>query len=202
MRRSLRRARWSPVVVLVLGIWGAVAAGEQRAASGAPGPVLAGGTHVGELVGSSDTLFWRSPQVACVDEPSDRDHPNTPLCATGRFVYTVDVPAAAVLRVAVDHPWRGDSAILAVDGPGGLTQRTDDGFSAEIVLTDPAPGRWEITAELGIRGRPSHLRLRVAVQEEPGYRPRVLPNLRAMPPYEFGLDAPSCTPTSSPWGMG
>lgn len=125
-----------------------------------------------------------------MDEPSDRDHPNTPLCATGRFVYTVDVPAAAVLRVAVDHPWRGDSAILAVDGPGGLTQRTDDGFSAEIVLTDPAPGRWEITAELGIRGRPSHLRLRVAVQEEPGYRPRVWPNLRAMPPYEFGLDAP------------
>lgn len=156
-----------------------------------PGPVLPNGAHVGALDDVGQVIFWRSERVSCEEEPDDRDHPSTDPCASVRFRHTVDVARpGSTLRVAVDHPWRGDRATLSLAGPGTRQSEADRGFSVELTAEEAAAGRWTITGELSVVGRPSQLRFRVALQDPPSYQPRVLPNLQPLPPYEFTLDAP------------
>lgn len=113
--------------------------------------------------------------------------------------FTLDVAGGGQrLRVAYDTPSREDSFELQLEAPDGTVTHEDGSnvFNAEAFVADPAPGRWSVRV-LPKGATDASLRLRALLEPapKPGAQPRrarpLLPNLKAVPPYELGFVAPA-----------
>lgn len=98
--------------------------------------------------------------------------------------------------MAYDTPSREDSFELQLVAPDG-TVTSESGhnvFNAEAFVEEPTGGRW--TVRVVPKGA-THARLRLRAKLEAAPEPRpagrvpLLPNLKAVPPYEFGFAAPA-----------
>jgi hypothetical protein len=105
-------------------------------------------------------------------------------------------PGGHRLRVAYDTPSRENSFSLDVIAPDGkVTSRSGSNvFDAEAFVAKPAPGAW--TVRLVPKGvTRAFVRLRAKLEAGPAPkragRVPLLPNLKAVPPYEFGFVAPA-----------
>ena len=137
--------------------------------------------------------FWYGGQV----ESGDVSDPGLCDVVAPCPSFELDVPAGgARLRVAYDTPSREDSFELRLEAPDG-TVTSEDGsnvFNAEAFVTEPAAGRW--TVQLVPKGATrAFVRLRAKVERDVSAQSEggrlLLPNLRAVPPYEFGFAAPA-----------
>jgi hypothetical protein len=115
---------------------------------------------------------------------------------SGERTFELDLaPGGHLLRVAYDTPSRESSFTLEITGPDGTTI-TEDGsnvFAAEAFAETPAAGRWSVTITPAA-GVEAAYRMRAkleAAPPAPGARRALLPNLRAVPPYELGFVAPA-----------
>jgi hypothetical protein len=137
--------------------------------------------------------FWYGGQIANGDVPDpsmcDVDAP----CPT----FELKVPAGGYrLRVAYDTPSREDSFDLQVIAPDG-TVTTESGsnvFDAEAFVDKPAAGTWKVRV-IPKGATDALVRLRAKVESTPEPKPAgstpMLPNLKAVPPFEFGFVAPA-----------
>jgi hypothetical protein len=105
-------------------------------------------------------------------------------------------PGGHRLRVAYDTPSREDSFRLDLIGPDGkVTSRSGSNvFNAEAFVADPAPGAWKVRV-IPQGATRAFLRLRAKLEAgaeaKPAGRVPLLPNLKAVPPFEFGFAAPA-----------
>lgn len=111
-------------------------------------------------------------------------------------------PGGRRLRVAYDTPARDDSFDLELVDPQGAVVATASGtnvFNAELFHAAPAkatlaPGRWTVRVS-SVGASHASVRLRAKLEREipapRGSRRALLPNLKAVPPYEFGFVAPA-----------
>ncbi len=106
-------------------------------------------------------------------------------------------PGAARLRVAIDNPVRSNTFTLEVLDPAGATvgsAATNNAFAAEVLIPTPALGAWTIrvvptsVTDSGFRLR---AKLERVVPKLPAGKVALLPNLKTVPPYEFGFVAPA-----------
>ncbi len=107
------------------------------------------------------------------------------------------VAGAARLRVAIDNPVRQDTFGIEVLDPAGKiagSDATNNQFASEVLIDKPAAGTWtvRVVPESVID---SSFRLRAklerALPTKPAGKVAMLPNLRTVPPYEFGFIAPA-----------
>lgn len=201
--RGRRPGRWSRCWVTGVAVWLTVAA-----ASGATGPhgtdghVHAGETaagHLGSLDDGTSAWFWHTPWIACSEAPPPTAPSAPPSCTGGEMSWTVEVGSpATALRVDWDQPYRQDGFSLRVAGPDGAqaTARSGGSLSEGVTFRDPAPGTWTVTLTPE-RTAGTVVRLRAAlVGAAPAVEGELLPNLRVVPPFEFGFVAPA-NPTNS-----
>jgi hypothetical protein len=142
--------------------------------------------------------FWLGGQVesGAVDDPA--------LCdVTGPCpAWTLEVaPGARQLRIGIDTPSREDAFTLVVTGPDGREVARADGanqFDAEAFVDAPKPGAHVVRVVPTQVSRAS-FRMRAKLEgadrspaaRAAGTQALLLPNLRAVPPYEFGFVAPA-----------
>jgi hypothetical protein len=137
--------------------------------------------------------FWYAGQI------EDGNVPDVSLCdvVAPCPTFELDVPAGGRrLRVAYDTPSREDSFDLQAIAPDGTvtTQSGSNVFNAELFVNKPAAGRWKVRI-VPKGATQARVRLRAKVEGAPEPRPPgttpMLPNLRAVPPFEFGFVAPA-----------
>lgn len=110
--------------------------------------------------------------------------------------YTLVVAERAdQLRVAIDVPMRDQSFELSVKPPQGQARRivNSNSYNAELAFADVRPGTYEVTVRAR-QGTDSLFRMRAALlddRKEPKSKALLLPNLKAIPPFEFGFVAPA-----------
>ncbi|MEY2467970.1 MAG: hypothetical protein QOF21_668, partial [Actinomycetota bacterium] len=137
-------------------------------------------------------VFW--PGVHIADGAvSDAAACTTATCPT----YPLDIAGgAARLRVAIDNPVRSNTFTLDVLDPSGKvagSDSTDNQFASEVLIAKPAAGRWTVrvvpssVTDSGFRLR---AKLERVVPAKPAGKVAMLPNLKTVPPYEFGFIAP------------
>jgi hypothetical protein len=137
--------------------------------------------------------FWYGGQIddTKVADPS--------LCGTAGPCPTFElvVPAAGSrLRVAYDTPFRTNTFGLELTAPDGATTSTTGSnvFDAEALVEDPEAGTWTVRV---VPEDVTHgfFRMRAKLEGAPPATPAtpvpLLPNLKAVPPYEFGFVAPA-----------
>jgi hypothetical protein len=122
------------------------------------------------------------------------------LCNTAAgpcFTYPLHVPGPGErLRVAIDIPMRDDTFELELLDPSGqtaATATTDNAFDAEAFVANPAPGDWTVRV-LPQDVSDGSFRLRAKLDRsvsKPRGHVALLPNLKAVPPMEFGFVAPA-----------
>jgi hypothetical protein len=104
---------------------------------------------------------------------------------------------AARLRVAVDTPSREDTfAVEVINSAGAVvsSSATNNQFDAEAFIDKPAAGDWTIrvvpqdVSQASFRLR---AKLEAVLPAKPAGKVALLPNLRAVPPMEFGFIAPA-----------
>ena len=167
--------------VLVLAL---VAAAPARAEAPPAGPLTLSLDH---------GRFWYAGQI------EDGDVPDASLCdvAAPCPTFELKVPGGGHrLRVAYDTPSREDSFDLQLIAPDG-TVTTESGsnvFDAEAFVAKPAAGDWKV--RVVPKGATQALvRMRAMVESAPPPKPAgstpLLPNLKAVPPFEFGFVAPA-----------
>jgi hypothetical protein len=138
-------------------------------------------------------VFWDGTTVASGDVPDPS------LCGTAGpcFTYHLHLPGpGARLRVAIDIPMRDDTFELDLLDPSGkqvASTQTSNAFDAEAFVTDPAPGDWTVRVmPEGVSD--SSFRLRAKLERtlaKPTGHVALLPDLKAVPPMEFGFVAPA-----------
>jgi hypothetical protein len=150
-------------------------------------------------LGAGDAIFWDGVTVGSgqVKDPA--------LCgaAGSCFEYPLRLTAAgARLRVAIDTPDRGSTFDLEVHDAAGavLASVTNSNqFNAEAFVDKPAAGAYTVVVR-PVDVANAFFRMRAKLEAtRPGTqagRVAMLPNLRAVPPYEFGFTAP-LTPNGS-----
>ena len=99
------------------------------------------------------------------------------------------------LRVALDTPSREDSFDVELLGPDGAVAAVGSAsnqFDGEAFAARPAAGAWTVRiVPKGATAAPFRLRAKLEGPLPPaGAKRMLLPNLRAVPPYEFGFAAP------------
>jgi hypothetical protein len=100
------------------------------------------------------------------------------------------------LRVAYDTPFRTNTFGLQLTSPEGTTTTVTGSnvFDAEAFAAKPAPGTWTVRMVPEDVGD-GFFRMRAKLEGAPAPRPAtpvpLLPNLKAVPPYEFGFVAPA-----------
>lgn len=111
-------------------------------------------------------------------------------------VYTLEVGEGAdLLRVGIDVPTRTDWYRVEVYRPSGslaLRFRKQYAFSAEGIVKRPQPGKWKLVVS-SQHVSDSVFRMRAALQESPNTPSsphKLLPDLRAIPPFDFTFTAP------------
>jgi lysyl oxidase len=109
-------------------------------------------------------------------------------------VYRLEVHGRrAALRIGIDVPTRTDIYHVVVIDPSGKKQADfykGYSFAVDERITTPEPGLWriEVTSR---RVTKSVFRMRARLEGKPRRtRRRVLPNLRAIPPFDFTFTAP------------
>ncbi len=104
---------------------------------------------------------------------------------------------AARLRVAIDQPRRDNTWTLEVLDPEGAVAGsavTSNTFAAEVFISTPPAGLWTVrvvprsVTDSGFRLR---AKLERVVPAMPTAKVAMLPNLKTVPPYEFGFIAPA-----------
>lgn len=158
----------------------------ERPAAAAPQPAML-------QVSKGKPAFWAHPG------PITGDVPNTSACtATACPTWTLDVaPGASQLRVGLDTPSREDGFRVEVIDPSGTvagSATASNQFNDEAFIQSPAGGIWTVRI-LPKGATDAPLRLRAGLDEglQPTFEPgqELLPNLRAVPPLEFGFIAPA-----------
>lgn len=150
--------------------------------------------HVGTMR-RGEAVFWNgglAPGYASVPligpEPCEAEH-------CWEYALTLE-ERGDKLKVGIDVPMRDDRFDFEVLGPGGRSEGrmgNENQYNAEIVVHKPRPGRWSVkvwtddATDTGFRMR--------AKLEAPSRKPPpkalMLPNLRVIPPFEFGFVAPA-----------
>lgn len=145
------------------------------------------------VLGLGDARFWHGGQVESGNVPDPAACDVAAPCPT----FALRVAAGGhSLRVAYDTPSREDSFELRLVAPDGtVTSETGRNvFNAEAFVEEPAAGDWVVRLVPKGATRAS-LRLRAKLEAGPAPRPEgrvpLLPNLKAVPPYEFGFAAPA-----------
>lgn len=105
-------------------------------------------------------------------------------------------PGASRLRVALDTPSREDGFQIDLIDPAGKVAASENGsnvFASEAFAKDPKAGTWTVRV-LPKNATQAFFRLRAKLEGAPapkGVKRMLLPNLKAVPPYEFGFAAPA-----------
>jgi len=108
-------------------------------------------------------------------------------------------PGGARLRVALDTPSREDGFVLELVAPDGTatSESAANQFNTEVFVADPAPGAWTVrvvpdgATDASVRLRAKLETAAEAAAPRSGPRRALLPNLKAVPPYELGFVAPA-----------
>ena len=184
----MRRRPVTLIRLLVLVALGALALPAVARAAG-PQPVA--------WLTRNGSVFWNGGYVENANVPRLG---GSDLCGTGGpcFTYLVGVAEPGWrLRVAIDIPARDDSFDVELFDPGGAevtTASASNQFNAEAFVAHPAIGSW--TVRVVPRGATyTSFRMRAKLEGAPPRLPTkrtaLLPDLRAVPPYEFGFVAPA-----------
>jgi hypothetical protein len=159
-----------------------------------PSPAAAELPPAGPLsIGLGDARFWLGGQIESGNVPDASLCDVVAPCPT----FELRVPAGGHrLRVAYDTPSREDSFQLDVIAPDGAVT-SESGlnvFNAEVFVDRPIAGTW--TVRMVPKGATrAFFRPRARLEAGPDARPErrvaLLPNLKAVPPYELGFAAPA-----------
>lgn len=142
----------------------------------------------------SEARFWDGPTIADgkVTRPELCGLPAP--CPT----YALHVEGGGErLRVAIDTPARDDSfRVELIDAAGVVVARAENGnqFNAEAFVEQPAAGLWTVrVVPTNATHAAFRLRAKLEAPSERRAKPAVplLPNLKSVPPYEFGFVAPA-----------
>src|SRR3954471_5489197 len=138
--------------------------------------------------------FWIGGVIDSGDVPASALCDVVAACPT----WTVQLPqGGARLRVGIDTPHRTDSFALEVLDPSGAVASSaalSNQFDTEAFVKDPAAGRWTVRViPQGVDH--AFFRLRAKLEQTgpgpPAGHVPLLPNLKAVPPFEFGFVAPA-----------
>ena len=172
------------IVALLLGALAAPAAAHTADATVPP--------PAGLLAGES--AFWSGPTIA-----SGRVR-DASLCGAAAECPTFPLrlrEGGKRLRVAIDTPMRDDTFRVEVLDPSGAvagTATNSNQFNAEAFIADPKPGTWTVRV-LPQDVSSASFRLRAKLERRipplPEGKVAVLPDLKAVPPYEFTFVAPA-----------
>ena len=141
-------------------------------------PGCATATATTPSLGVGDELFWSSTSSG---DPAAE--------------FPLDVRAGGErLRVGFDHATDGDVWKIEVSGPGGSASFSPGLglYSEEGVIDAPDPGRYTVRVS-GEEITDKRFRMRAKLEGElrlPAERTALLPNLQALPPYEFSFLTP------------
>ena len=101
------------------------------------------------------------------------------------------------MRVAIDVAARDDPFGVELIDPSGAVAASggnDNAFNAEFFVDAPSPGMWQVRVR-PMGATSTHFRMRAKLEGaplRPPARPQLLlPDLRSVPPYEFGFAAPA-----------
>jgi hypothetical protein len=156
-------------------------------------PALARGA--GPIVLAPDgSAFWDGEMVENANVRSEADCGTRGPC----FAYPLRLTGtAARLRIAIDTPSREDSfqfQAIAPDGSVAASEQNSNQFNEELFVSEPPPGDWTVRVIPKGATRAS-FRLRAKLESSlpgrSGVRAPLLPNLKTVPPYEFGFIAPA-----------
>lgn len=141
-----------------------------------------GSGRVAEPLTLATDLDWRTPAVDC-----DGDCPT--------FTYEVDVAeevAGHTVQFAIDDRWIFDEADLTVITPDGTSASDHTDFqvlSGTAEFTEAPAGRYVVTVAFR-NARDGFVRVRAMTVPPRELTGTLLPNLRALPPYDFTFTAP------------
>jgi hypothetical protein len=117
---------------------------------------------------------------------------------TAAFEWPMHVAGgAARLRVAVDTPMRTNTFALDLIDPSGATSAsaaTNNSFDAEAFVEKPVAGVWTVkVTPQSVSNSTFRMRAKLesALPGSPAGKVALLPNLKAVPPFEFGFVAPA-----------
>lgn len=155
-----------------------------------PGPPLVGALGVGA------STFWPGGHIASARVPAGLGRS---ACGTVTTCWEWSLALAgggSRLRVAIDTPSREDSFRFYALDPTGAEAGSESNanqFNAELFVPEPAAGTWTIVV-VPATATDATFRMRAKLEgatlKAAGNR-RLLPNLRAVAPYEFGFVAPA-----------
>ncbi|HVL64530.1 MAG TPA: hypothetical protein VM573_05090 [Actinomycetota bacterium] len=165
---------------------------------GLPAGADAGTRLVGSLdVGAS--VFWTGPRI--VDRSVSRNACDPSRCPE----YRIELRDRGRLRVALDlvldgvhDPENGtkDFALQVIRPDGKVAGESASGpYTYEVVVEDAVPGTWRArVVPLSVQDWKIRLRAKLEPKSERSKRSgALLPNLRAVPPFEFTFTAPLTT---------
>jgi hypothetical protein len=148
-----------------------------------------------ETLAAGQSDFWDGPTIASgnVQDPS--------LCGTAAGpceTYTLKLTQpGARLRVALDTPMRTNTFHVDVLDPGGAvagSAANSNQFDAEAFIKDPKPGTWTVRVmPQGVSDASFRMRAKLekTLPALPTGHVALLPDLKAVPPYEFTFIAPA-----------
>ncbi len=158
-----------------------------------PAAAAADARSVGTL-GVGEQVFWDG---AYVEKASVADAGGCDVVAPC-FEYRLRIANGGYrLRVAVDTPSREDTFSFTIDDPKGVQAggaSNSNQFNEEAFVAKPAPGTWTVKV-VPTNVDKASFRMRARLEAKPASRPakvvEMRPNLRSVPPYEFGFVAPA-----------
>lgn len=140
---------------------------------------------VGLSLAVGEARFWKGGHV---EDSATADPFIWPMALTG---------GGYRLRVGIDTPSRQDSFILELLDPSGAvaaTETNSNQFNTEAFVDKPVAGTWTVRVTPD-RATDAPFRLRAKLEGAPAPKPSgkiaLLPNLKAVPPMEFGFIAPA-----------
>jgi len=139
-------------------------------------------------------LFWDGAYIDSGDIQDDALCDIAAPCPTWKLVVAGQ---SARLRVAIDTPSREDTFGLELLDPSGAvvaSASNSNQFNTEAFVPTPAPGSWTVrVVPQGVDK--ASFRLRAKLEREVPKRPvgkvALLPDLKAVPPFELGFIAPA-----------
>ena len=158
----------------------------------AVGVVPARGTETGVPLAVGQAMFWKGGYVTSgmVQDSS--------MCGSDCPTWKLNVaPGGERLRVALDTPSREDTFGVELIDPSGSvvsSAATNNQFDAEAFAEKPTAGTWTIRV-VPEQVSEAAFRMRAKLEGAPAALPAghvaMLPNLKAVPPMEFGFLAPA-----------
>ena len=172
---------------------------------GALGPLAAGAAERPRLVGSlrlGEAVFWDGARVKGYEAPPVMA-PDP--CEQGQcWSYSLRLEEAGYrLRVGIDVPMRDDEFHYEVLDPSGRRLASDfngNQYNTEAFVAQPKAGIWTINVSTS-DATDSAFRMRAKLEAKPRKETSLRltpPNLRVIPPFEFGFVAPA-NPLNGSW---